>query len=173
MNSRVIKVNRYCSHWIQLFQDEKIKIEQALNKQNICEIHHIGSTAVPGLCAKPIIDILLVIKSLDELENQVCALERLDYIAKGEAGIKGRRFYLKGEVDRTHHLHAFQVGCEHIQRHLAFRDYLIEFPKVKAEYAAIKQRAAQLCNHDIKKYMAYKHSFIQKYETAALCWKST
>ena len=108
-------------------------------------IHHIGSTAIPTVVAKPVIDILCVVKSSIALNDASARLERLGYLARGENGIEGRRYFVRpGEFDvRRMHLHVFKTGSDHVERHLAFRDYLLAHPKKAAEYARIKASVSE------------------------------
>ena len=137
----------------------------------VIAIHHIGSTAVPGLCAKPIIDMLAIISAGTWRESHTQALERLTYIAKGEYGIPGRRFFIKPqEVMRTHHLHIFLQNHPDIPRHLALRDYLRAFPSEACRYGYLKDNLAQTYPHDIKAYMEGKASMVHAMEKEALAW---
>ena len=88
----------------------------------------------------------------------------------GAFGIPGRRYYRNGGTHRTHHIHAFAVGDDHIQRHLAFRDYLRMHPEVRLAYAALKMRLASECNHDNECYCDGKDSFVKHHEAQALEW---
>ncbi|TOF71387.1 GrpB family protein, partial [Vibrio parahaemolyticus] len=110
MSSRVIEVVDYRPSWANEFSDEKVLLESALNSANVVAIHHIGSTSVKGLCAKPIIDILVEVKSLEELDKNNNLMESLGYEVKGEFGIAGRRYFQKGGIQRSHQVHAFLVG---------------------------------------------------------------
>ncbi|WP_233090623.1 GrpB family protein [Vibrio sp. IB15] len=110
MSSRVIEVVDYRPSWADDFSDEKVLLESVLNSVNVVAIHHIGSTSVKGLCAKPIIDILLEVKSLEELDKNNNLMESLGYEVKGEFGIAGRRYFQKGGIQRSHQVHAFLVG---------------------------------------------------------------
>jgi GrpB-like predicted nucleotidyltransferase (UPF0157 family) len=103
-------------------------------------IHHIGSTAIPNLQAKPVIDILLEASSLQAVDNCANRLENRGYEARGEYGISGRRYFNKKPISETlgFHLHAYVAGSYQIKRHLAFRDYLVLKPEVAAQYAALK-----------------------------------
>jgi len=107
---RKIEVVDFQSSWADDFNREKALICNALSKENVVGVHHIGSTSVEGLCAKPIIDILLEVKCLSELDEQSYLMESLGYLAKGEFGIPGRRYFQKGGVQRTHQVHAFLTG---------------------------------------------------------------
>ena len=108
-NKRIIQVVAYDPKWPELFQIESEALAAVLGDE-ILRVHHIGSTAVPGLAAKPIIDILLEVKDVNTLDEYNAAMERLGYTARGEYGVPGRRFFLKGLHNRTHHVHAFNVG---------------------------------------------------------------
>lgn len=140
-------------------------------KEQIVKIHHIGSTSVPGLKAKPIIDILLAVKDVGALDAFDAEMKALGYTPRGEYGIPGRRFYLKGLHNRTHHIHAFNAGSAGAQRHLAFRDYLIAHPDIAKKYEILKVRCAEECHNNIDRYCEGKHDFVQAHEKKALEWK--
>lgn len=163
MNGRTITVVDYDPHWATNYAIAAQAIAQALGEVAV-RIHHIGSTAVSGLSAKPVIDMLLEVVSLSDLDRLDHVMVDLGYRPRGENGIAGRRYYTKGGHARTHHLHAFVVGDEHIQRHLAFRDYLRVNPSVCAEYAAIKHAAARACGNDAAVYSQLKNDFIATHE---------
>jgi GrpB-like predicted nucleotidyltransferase (UPF0157 family) len=169
MSSRVIEVVDYRLSWANEFSDEKVLLESALNSANVVAIHHIGSTSVKGLCAKPIIDILVEVKSLEELDKNNNLMESLGYEVKGEFGIAGRRYFQKGGIQRSHQVHAFLVGSPEANRHIAFRDYLIQFPEIALHYGNLKREGASICNNDIGVYC----SFIKEHEANALRWKFT
>jgi len=105
--ARNVKVVPYDPRWPEIFRAESIQIEQALGN-NCSAIHHIGSTAIPGLSAKPIIDILPVVKDIVEVDAATKAMEGLGYEAKGENGMAFRRFFQKGKEVRTHHVHVYE-----------------------------------------------------------------
>lgn len=170
MDSRVIKVVDYDPKWVTLFESEKQALESHLCRENTLAIHHIGSTSVPGLCAKPVIDILLEVADLDMLDQDNPAMELLGSRIRGEYGIPGRRFFLKREIERTHHIHAFVAGTDGIKRHLAFRNYLKAFESVMRAYGELKKEGAALCCNDIDFYIHHKDAFIKHYEQEAICW---
>lgn len=166
---RVIEVVDYRDSWKIDFDLEKKLLEDVLSTCDAV-VHHIGSTSIPKLSAKPVIDILVEVSSLDlldTLESQMC---ELSYVPKGEYGIPGRRYYQKGGSNRTHQIHAFLKGSPDIVRHLAFRDYLIEHSDIASEYAAVKRKGAEVCNNNIADYCAYKNGFIQYHESLAIDW---
>ncbi len=169
MNQRKIEIVGYTPAWVAKFDSEQSLLKQALGDTAI-KIEHIGSTAVPGLPAKPVIDILIEVTGLSELDSKNSHLESLDYKVMGEHGIAGRRYYQKGGNCRSHHIHAFVTGDSHLLRHRAFRDYLIAHPDISLEYGKIKKQAALDCRNDINQYMNLKNRFIEHHEKLAVKW---
>jgi GrpB-like predicted nucleotidyltransferase (UPF0157 family) len=135
-------------------------------------VHHIGSTAVPGLVAKPIIDLMPLITDLAELDRHQAAVTALGYSWHGELGIPGRRYCaLCDETGaRIVQLHFFRADSPHSKRHLAFRNYLRAHPAAASAYAAEKRRARDLHPGDSHAYNDEKAAWIQKTEAAALIW---
>ena len=164
---RKIKVVDYNPLWSELFDIECAVLQNKLDNVAIA-IHHIGSTSVPGLAAKPVIDILIEATSLDDLDALNEVMEDIGYEPRGENGIAGRRYFLKGGDERTHHIHAFAAGDSNITRHLSFQDYLRANKTIANEYAELKMRLAEKCNHDSKKYCDGKDRFVKTHETLAL-----
>lgn len=121
---RILTVVDYDEMWPTLFENERTLLQMTLGKV-ISRIHHIGSTSVPGLSAKPVIDILIEVANLEELDSLNQAMEGVGYTVRGENGILNRRYFTKGGNQRSHHIHAFTTGDAQIIKHLAFRDYLI------------------------------------------------
>ena len=169
MSKRLIEVVDYDSSWPAKFSQERQKIVNLLGT-HVIYIEHIGSTAVKGLAAKPVIDILIEINEVTLLDQFNSAFETLGYKVKGENGIKGRRYFQKGGNLRSHQIHAFKTGDEHLLRHKAFRDYLIHHPAIAYQYGEVKKSAAQQCQHNSAKYMALKNDFILYHEPLALIW---
>ncbi|BBN81485.1 hypothetical protein PA25_14700 [Pseudoalteromonas sp. A25] len=170
MTLKAVEVVKYNERWPDMFTFEHELLNSVLSPQNVAAIHHIGSTSVVGLHAKPVIDILIEVNSLDMLDGENSNMASIGYVAKGEYGIAGRRYFQKGGEHRTHQAHAFLTGSENALRHLAFRDYLIAFPAVAKEYAALKLQGANICANNIDIYCAHKDSFIKEYEAKALEW---
>jgi len=164
---RKIEVVPYDPAWPAAFEAERALLCDALGDAAIA-IHHIGSTSVPGLVAKPILDILVEAANIAALDARDDAVIALGYESKGEFGIPGRRYYRKGGADRTHHIHAFATDDPGLARHLAFRDYLRAHPEIAREYADLKLRVAATCANDIERYMAGKNEFIKRVEAAAI-----
>ena len=164
---RVLEVVEYSASWPDLFLTEKILICETLKDLNIT-VHHIGSTSVPGLAAKPIIDILLETDRITDLDAYNDIMLSIGFKAKGEFGLPGRRYFQKGE--RSHQLHAYGRGDPGLERHLAFRDYLRAFPDVCSEYAVLKNALALSCSNNINIYCDGKDAFVKFHEQEALAW---
>ncbi len=159
--ARPVIVVDYDPNWPQAFDREHKRIVAALaNVAGVTGIDHVGSTAVPGLAAKPIIDIMIGVRKLADGEQCIEPLEALGYEYKGEQGIPGRLYFGKGEP-RTHHLHMVKHGCDFWERHLLFRDLLREQPDLRDEYAALKRALAERYRTDREGYTEAKTPFIQ------------
>jgi len=158
--------------WKQMFAEEERRV-RAMLRDVVVDVHHIGSTAVPDVCAKPIIDILISVRDVDELDAYDDAMRSLNYEVMGEFGIVGRRYYRKDNADghRTHHVHAFASSSHEIARHLDFRDFLRAHRQYALEYEAVKLRLASLHPHDREQYTEGKTECIQGIEAKAARWK--
>lgn len=137
-------------------------------------VHHIGSTSVPGMLAKPIIDLLPVVSDLALLDTRLDDVAALGYEYHGEYGIPGRRFFAKHVGDtRTVHIHFFEEGSDQIAHNLAFRDYMRAHPDVAAAYGAEKRRARALFPNDSHGYTREKGDFIVRTSRDAHAWYAT
>jgi len=167
-----IKVVAYDSNWTQMFVEEAGKIVLALEEE-IVDIHHIGSTSIPFMPAKPIIDILPVVHSLEVAEEYDRAMESLGYESKGEFGMARRRFYSKdNDGTLTFHVHVFEKGDPEIERHVGFRDFLISNSEDARAYAQLKQRLARRFPNDPESYTNAKSAFIQQTESRIEEWRN-
>ena len=164
-----VVVTDYNPLWPRMFEAEAAKIREVFAAELVA-IHHVGSTAVPGLKAKPIIDIMPLVKDIAAVDRLNERMIALGYEVMGECGITGRRYFRKGGDDRTHHVHVFQVDNPEAKRHLAFRDFLLEHPDVAQAYGQLKQALARRFPYDIESYMAGKDPFIKRFEQVALEW---
>ena len=163
-----ITVLNYDTEWPLKYMRERDKITGIL-KDNCISIYHIGSTSVPGLAAKPIIDIMVVVKSLERVDIAAEKFADIGYEYLGEFGIAGRRYLRKGGDERTHQIHIFQADdWNNIGRHLAFRDYMRTHEKERVEYAKIKKALAQKFPYDIDGYCKGKENFVREMEELAL-----
>lgn len=166
-----IIVTDYDENWIQLFRTEE-KIIRGIFKDEIDGIQHIGSTAVLGLKAKPIIDIMTIVKNIESVDGFNQKMIEVGYEPLGELGIKGRRYFRKGGENRTHQIHFFQFdNAFEIERHLAVRDYLITHKKDAIEYGKLKELLANEFPKDIEGYSSGKDDFVKKLERRAIEWR--
>jgi len=160
--------------WGEAFQQEAGRITAALRGLHTV-IHHVGSTAIPGIHAKPIIDMLLLVEDLAGIDARSAVMEALGYEGMGEYGIPGRRYFRKlteGGV-HTHHVHAFREGSDGAVRHLAFRDYMIVHPHAAQAYSELKQRLAEAYPSNMDAYIDGKDPFIKAHEARALAWRQS
>lgn len=171
MVKREIVVEPYQESWKTKFKKEKAKLEKVFN-DIIVKIHHIGSTAIPAIKAKPIIDILVVVEAINKVERYNDKMKALGYEPKGEFGIENRRFFQKGGNNRTQHVHIFQQGDNEIKRHLNFRDYMNAHPEQAHKYSQLKETLADKYPHDINKYNEGKSDFIAEIDSKAAIWSN-
>jgi GrpB-like predicted nucleotidyltransferase (UPF0157 family) len=162
-----VEIRTYDPAWALRAADEGERVSEALGAESV---EHIGSTAVPGLAAKPIVDLLAGLRSLDLSSERISAMERLGYEFLGEYGLPGRLYFHKG-APRTFHVHAVEVGGDHWIRHLAVRDYLRAHASEAEGYAAEKQRAAEVAGGDWDTYCDEKDAYVQVLERRALAWR--
>lgn len=166
--SQHIVVTSYNPLWKEKYEEEALLVRKIL-AGNCIMICHIGSTSVKGLAAKPIIDIMVVVKSLKRADDAAEAFSKIGYEYLGEFGIEGRRYLRKGGDERTHQIHIFQADdWNNIGRHLAFCDYMRTHEKERDEYAKIKTELAHRFPYDIDGYCNGKESFVRKIEELAL-----
>ena len=153
--------------WRDAFEAEAARLRSILG-ENLVEIHHIGSTAIPSIAAKPIIDILPVVRHIERVDDLAAA----GYKSWGEFGIPGRRYFTRDENGkRTHNVHVYAAGNPEITRHLGFRDYMNAHPEEARAYGRLKEKLAREFPTDFEAYMDGKHAFVQERERRALAWK--
>ena len=169
----MIELVSYDPAWPDAFAREAARLREVLGDV-LLGLEHIGSTAIPGLTAKPVIDILAIAPDVALLDTRSQDFEKLGYQVRGEFGIPGRRYFRKDDDigRRTHHVHAFSVGANEITRHLNFRDYLRAHPATADEYRALKESLAARCGDDRPCYSDGKTDFIRDVEQKAAIWRS-
>jgi GrpB-like predicted nucleotidyltransferase (UPF0157 family) len=164
-----VTVVEYRPEWRKMFEDEKRILQTALGDVP-AQIEHIGSTAVAGLAAKPIIDLMVGLKDFSIADNVVPKIEALgyEYIQKYEAVMPFRRFFIKEQDGiRTHQIHMVGIGGEFWERHILFRDYLRQNPSIAEQYASLKKELAVREWEDVNEYADAKTEFIKEIENKA------
>lgn len=160
----------YDDAWPQFFAAEADAL-RGIFCEALFAAHHMGSTSVPGMVAKPVIDILLELRSLEDADCAAPAMRLRGYDVRGAYGIEGRRYFSKprGAGDPVgFHVHAYCEGSPQIERHLRFRDYLLAKPDVAHAYALLK---LSLCAPDgslLPDYQDRKADFVRRVDQLAL-----
>jgi GrpB-like predicted nucleotidyltransferase (UPF0157 family) len=156
----------------QSFNTESIAIQNALGK-NAVAIHHIGSTSIPSIVAMPIIDVLIAVSDIKTVDEGNSAKSSLVYEAMGEFGMPGRRNFRKEDRSgrRTHYVHSFAADSDRIQRHLAFRDFMIAHPEHAHQYSKLKFPLVERFPVSIESDMDGKDDFVQEIDRLAATWK--
>jgi GrpB-like predicted nucleotidyltransferase (UPF0157 family) len=165
-NSEIIEIVEYTPKWATTYQQEKELINAVLN-QELLDIQHIGSTSVPGLGAKPILDILIAVQGLGTAEKYCTQLQSLGYEHVSHAEDAERLFFRKG-TPRTHHLHIVEHGSWTYWRHILFRDYLLAHPEIAQQYEQLKREMALKFKADRVAYTQSKAKLVQLIVAQAL-----
>ncbi|SFB28412.1 GrpB domain, predicted nucleotidyltransferase, UPF0157 family [Lentibacillus halodurans] len=166
---RKVEVVPYDTLWPFQFDIEAQKLQRILGGETL-DIYHIGSTSVKGLYAKPVIDIMPVVRDINRIDQFNRDMETLGYEAKGENDMAGRRFFRKGGDHRTHHVHIFEKGNTHIGRHLAFRDFFRHHSYEADNYSRLKLDLAARFPDDMDAYIKGKDRVVKEIERNALVW---
>lgn len=156
-----VRVVPYSPEWPRLFEQERRLLESAFGGRAL-SFEHVGSTSVPGLAAKPIIDVMAAVRDLGDVGPCVGPLAAAGYTYKGENGLPGRHYFTKGAPLRTYHLHVVTPDSAHWREHLLFRDYLRAHPEAAGEYARLKTELARRFARDRGAYTEAKAPFIRR-----------
>lgn len=151
----------YDLSWPAKFEEEKRLIESTIGDFIIGGVHHIGSTAIPGLSAKPIIDILVGVESLEKSRPSIELLSKLQYQYFPYRPDIEHWFCKPSDEYRTHHLHMIPTTHPEFKARLAFRDYLRSHEKTKSDYENLKQKLAEEFKNDREAYTEAKAQFIK------------
>jgi GrpB-like predicted nucleotidyltransferase (UPF0157 family) len=158
-----VELSEHDPSWAERFEEEKGKLAGIFDGQAV-GIEHIGSTSVPDLCAKPIVDVLVGLRELEVSEEQIAAMQELGYEYLGEYGLPGRLFFRKDP--RTHHVHVVQHGGMHWDRQLTFRDALRTDTDERRRYDEFKRKLAA-AGYSRESYTELKTPFIREVEARA------
>ncbi len=159
----VARVVEYDPHWPRLFEEERARVSAAIGDWTE-GIEHVGSTAVPGLPAKPILDVLVGLRTLSDALRCIPRLEAIgyEYVPEYERELPQRRYFRKGpREDRTHHIHMVVRGGDFWRSHVAFRDWLRAYPEDAAAYARVKRDLVSRFGGDRDAYTEGKREFIE------------
>jgi GrpB-like predicted nucleotidyltransferase (UPF0157 family) len=164
---------KYSPEWPLEFEREAQRLRGIFGAE-IVSIHHIGSTSVPGLDAKPIIDLLPLVHDISRVDGYTDRMTAAGYRVWGEYGLPGRRYFTKDSGEyRTHNIHMYAVSDPAVHRHLALCAYLRAHPDAQAEYVAVKRAAYAQHPADIEAYNNAKDAWIKRTEKVALTWYRT
>lgn len=167
MHSKVV-LERHKECWIAAAETEAKRLLSSLSA--LIAVHHIGSTSIAGIMAKPIIDLLGVVTDLPSLDRQRAVIDSLGYDWRGECGLSGRRYCTLSDDAgrRKFHLHCYSNGDPAISRHIAFRDHLRACPDDAKAYEQEKLRCAELHRADRGSYTECKGEWIRRVEQCGL-----
>ena len=163
-----IQIEAYDPIWPERFLDEAMSLEGAVREWAAGPIEHIGSTAVPDLCAKPVIDIMIPVFSLEDSKPALPVLERFGYHYWPYKSDAMHWFCKPSELIRTHHVHMVPIESRLFRERLAFRDALRSDPAVREEYAELKRALARTHREDREAYTEAKGPFVQRVIACAL-----
>ena len=162
LESGVVRVVAYDPAWAGLFRAERELLDSALKQHNVAAtIEHIGSTSVPGLAAKPVLDTVVGVESASDFEAATSALQEAGYTYRGEQGIPGRHFFRRG-VPRQYHVHLVVHESNLWRDYLAFRDTLRADPVLLKAYADLKYALAKQYPRDRESYIDAKTDFVRE-----------
>ena len=171
---RSIIIMDYDSQWPILYEEEKNRILNVIGNK-IMAIEHIGSTAVPGLGAKPIIDIMVAVRCLADAEDCIAPLQSIgyEYVPEHEASIPERRYFRKGPQEAHRHLHMVERTSDFWEKHILFRNFLRAHPDIAQQYYLLKKELAAKFSSDRNAYTDTKASFIESMIAKARTRKTT
>lgn len=166
-------LTEYSPTWVDDFSCEAEQLRRLLGSL-LVDVHHIGSTSVPGLAAKPTIDVLPVVTCIESVDGMAGRLEAAGYRTWGEYGLPGRRLFTRDQSGfRTHNVHIYARGHDDIERHLAFGAYLRAHPEARREYEMLKRQVYAQHPANIALYSDGKNAWIKRAEVLALSWYRT
>lgn len=167
--SSPVRIVDYDRDWVAVFAELGATLREALGDVAV-RIDHIGSTAVPGLAAKPVIDVQVSVRSLEPIDGFREPLRRLGFVHRADNPERTKRYFREPPGQRRVHIHVRQLGSFSQQFPLLFRDYLRSHPSAAVEYADVKRRCAAQFRHDRQGYVEAKNSFVWELIRRADAW---
>jgi GrpB-like predicted nucleotidyltransferase (UPF0157 family) len=165
-----VRIADYDPAWPELAREELRRVERALGEVAV-RLEHVGSTAVPALAAKPVLDLQLSVVAIEPRQRYVEPLERLGYLFVPAPESPDHHFFAKpAERPRTYHLHVCAAGSDHELRHLAVRDFLRTHDDEAARYASLKRQLAARHPQDRLSYIEGKEQYVAALEARAVAW---
>lgn len=170
INNQKIEMATYNPNWPTIFEQEALQLRQNLGDQ-LSGIHHIGSTSIPNMIAKPVIDILIECDNLDNINQIAAKLQELNYSAIRRSMIPHRSFLTSKYLDNIgFHLHLFERGDPQVKRHVNFRDYVANHPAIADEYAELKADLVKKFSDNRIAYVLGKEKLVQDIDAKAKIW---
>jgi GrpB-like predicted nucleotidyltransferase (UPF0157 family) len=160
LESGVVRLVEYDARWPALFAAEQQRIRDQCGRLAL-RLEHVGGTAIPGMCAKPVLDIAAGRPRDTPIQNYVAALEQAGYEHRGERGVPGRQFFCRGQP-RAYHVHLVEEGGPLWRDYVAFRDYLRAHAEAARQFADLKRVLAARFFQDREAYMYAKSSHVQE-----------
>jgi GrpB-like predicted nucleotidyltransferase (UPF0157 family) len=160
LEAGVVRLVEYEARWPALFAAEQQRIRDHCGTLAL-NLEHIGGTSIPGMCAKPILDIVAGHPCAHLAEAYVTALQHAGYEPRGERGVPGRQFFRRGQP-RAYHVHVVEEGGSLWRDYLAFRNYLRAHPEPARRFADLKRALAARFFDDREAYMTAKSSHVQE-----------
>ncbi len=156
-----VEIVNYDPDWPAQFAEIAARVHTAFASGPLLVVEHVGSTAVVGLAAKPIIDIDVIVPSRAALPDAIARLARLGYIHRGDLGVSGRETFRSPEGGPRQHLYVCACDCPEYRRHIAFRNYLQQHLDTAQNYAALKCDLAARFRDDRVAYTDGKTAFVE------------
>lgn len=165
--SDVVRLVEVGGRWRERYRQVAIELRELVGGDRpLLRLHHVGSTAVPGLLAKPTLDLMAPAASWPLAAEAVAALQALGYVDHGEYGLPGRRYFTRD--GHAVHLHVVDAASGHLERHLAFRDLLRSDPRARDRYAQRKDELVRRHGGDRARYVTGKEALVRELEAQAL-----
>ena len=157
-----VRLSEFDSKWSKSYKDE-CDVMTRIFGDEIVSFEHFGSTSVPVMKAKPVVDIMILVRDINQIDKFNAQLESIGYDVAGEWGIEGRRLVRKGGDNRSHHIHIYQHDHPEVYRHLVVRDYLMEKSEEVKTYSDFKERLASKYD-DTRECSKAKKEFVSELE---------